>query len=1059
MKRVWAVLCSVVVILFSAHAVYADGHETFDNFPETSSSYKDGTFIGQDGSMWTYKQSRGDLSIEGKSPCFGKGKTPDGQVYSGTIPGGCATLSFDYKKAFSTDVNLDVKVNDILITTVTASDSSVHSSGDLTVDIAGDVVLKLVQHDANAGQVIVDNVVWTSLGPSGDDPNIVVSSTLNFPQIEAGTTATQDLNMVNNGTSQVLNVTAFLPHSGDTNMFDVGALPSPIGPNNSSDFIQIVYDPGFLTGATHSAVYQLLCNDPSDPTNNVTLSGSTFHGPVTISNIQYTTDPGGASPLLGQDVRVSSAIATYADHSGYVIADACGGPWSGVYVYDNRHRPEIGDEVRVEGTVSEYHNFTEIASVTSYEVLSSSNSVPAAVITTTDLSQEMYEGVLLCVSNVTVNNEHVDDYNWQVQDSSGTCLVNFDSHRVMYRYIPKNGNALTALRGVLWQFDTNYKVQIRDDDDFIGRDVKHYALKGMVVTPDGPKSNWYVEVWDDDIVAVTDAPPVGVTIVDTEGIIFPGLIDAHNHPSYNSFPTLMFDKFPFGHRDQWGSSGGTGYPEYQDWKGKRYDVRNNAAVQDSQTDSVTKHSEVLELMAGCVTIQGQSNDKLEHSHPDVIVYNVEEFPARTFADIFPWTMSSGERTTLRQRIDGGAVNAVLIHLCEGPDATSLAQFGTWEGWGLLDETTAIIHGTPLGSNEFTKMAAVGAKILWSPMSNMKLYETTANVKLAKECGVTVGLSPDWTPSGGYNMLEELGYAWYLSETMFSNAFTPQEMCEMVTIRNAEACGFPHRYGKVAVGYNAGLAVIDGDLSDPYMSLINARPRDVKLTIVNGMPKYGDPDLVQALGETGEYVNIWGNTKMLNIAFTHPFLNYSDQTYATIRANLQIGHGALTPSGELDWDELQFLDLDLLQRGPDNIPPFRATNPLNSPSAGAVFVMDEASQLSFRRQDFWDNETDSRDLCQSEIAIVPQAQPSAVVQVVTNNVKNYAGSRSQMIITVPFTPDFEGGTTNYVFRFITVDMYANARTTAVDAVTFTVVPEPVFGVVALVALVAAWRRAR
>ena len=43
--------------------------------------------------------------------------------------------------------------------------------------------------------------------------------------------------------------------------------------------------------------------------------------------------------------------------------------------------------------------------------------------------------------------------------------------------------------------------------------------------------------------------------------VLPGLIDAHNHPSWNSFPTLMFHKFPAGHRDEW-----AGWQEYSDEK-------------------------------------------------------------------------------------------------------------------------------------------------------------------------------------------------------------------------------------------------------------------------------------------------------------------------------------------------------------------------------------------------------------------------------------------------------------------------------------------------------------
>ena len=58
----------------------------------------------------------------------------------------------------------------------------------------------------------------------------------------------------------------------------------------------------------------------------------------------------------------------------------------------------------------------------------------------------------------------------------------------------------------------------------------------------------------------------------------------------------------------------------------------------------------------------------------------------------------------------------------------------------------------------------------------------------------VGISPDWTPSGCFNILEELGYAWQLNTTIFSNAYTAREMCYMVTLNNAICAGLENHYG-------------------------------------------------------------------------------------------------------------------------------------------------------------------------------------------------------------------------------------------------------------------------
>ena len=860
-----------------------------------------------------------------------------------------------------------------------------------------------------------DVVVQGTSGPA-EDPNLVAPAALAFGTVAPSSLSTQFLALANSGPALTLHLTSLSPVSGDTAKFTVGALPATLAPGATAA-VSVVYAPGAVTGAAHSATFRLVTDDPSTPTNSLAFTGATAGAALTISNVQYSAS-GGASPQAGNRVYVSG-IASYADPSGYALTDPAGGPWSGIYVADVYHRPEIGDRVYLEGLVQESLNMTVLTNVTRYSIAGSGQAVPLTTIRGNQITNESYEGVLVRITNITVRNANVGNAEvyWQAGDSAANFLV---ATRVPYRYIWQSNATLQAVQGVVFTPNGSNSVSPRFDADFIGRTVFEYALRGLVMTPDGPRTNWTVHVRDDVIVAVTNVAIPGITNVNTGGIIWPGLIDAHNHPAYNSFPTLMFNNFPFGHRDEWGESD----TEYDAWKSARTTLRGTAAVSDSTTDSITKYGECLELMAGCIAIQGQSNSDIEHTHPDVILFNIEQFPARTWADIFPWTSTAAERTNLLAKIAGGAVNASMIHLCEGIDATARAQFATWRDWGMLDETTTIIHGAALTAADFAQMAAAGAKLVWSPMSNMKLYGGTANVKAAKEAGVLVGLSPDWTPSGCFNILEELGYAWQLNATMFSNAYTAREMCDMVTINNAKCAGLDGHYGKIAAGYNAGLAVIEGDLADPYLALINARPPNVLLTIVDGTPRYGEPALMTALGVAGESIDVKGRAKKINIAVNHPFLEYGSRTFAQIRSALQTGHAALSPTGELDREELQFLDLALLQGdGGDDVPPFRADSPLSAaPSAAVVYDQGTNLSLAFRYQDFWDNDTFITNLTHT-ISIAPARYSNLLVQTIATNRANTLANQ-----TVPFTVGFQDMHTNYVFVFQTRDAQGNVRTT-------------------------------
>src|SRR5215207_11328620 len=70
------------------------------------------------------------------------------------------------------------------------------------------------------------------------------------------------------------------------------------------------------------------------------------------------------------------------------------------------------------------------------------------------------------------------------------------------------------------------------------QDAGNILLRGTIVTPDGVLKHGYILIEDGRIVEVTDQmpDPNASVIVNTESIIFPGLIDLHNHVSWNVLP-------------------------------------------------------------------------------------------------------------------------------------------------------------------------------------------------------------------------------------------------------------------------------------------------------------------------------------------------------------------------------------------------------------------------------------------------------------------------------------------------------------------------------------------
>ena len=70
----------------------------------------------------------------------------------------------------------------------------------------------------------------------------------------------------------------------------------------------------------------------------------------------------------------------------------------------------------------------------------------------------------------------------------------------------------------------------------------------------------------------------------------------------------------------------------------------------------------------------------------------------------------------------------------------------------------MIHGTALSREQLGDLKDAGAKLVWSPQSNLRLYGETTSAADALELGLPVGLGADWLPSGSTSLLAELKVA-------------------------------------------------------------------------------------------------------------------------------------------------------------------------------------------------------------------------------------------------------------------------------------------------------------
>ena len=293
-----------------------------------------------------------------------------------------------------------------------------------------------------------------------------------------------------------------------------------------------------------------------------------------------------------------------------------------------------------------------------------------------------------------------------------------------------------------------------------------YALRGTLVTPAGIVESGTILIRQGKIVAVgthVELPP-NETVVDTHGVIAPGLIDLHNHLTYNVFPR-WHPSSEFGNRYDWQQK-----PIYQ----TLIESPHASMVADGLECEMERYAEIKALSEGETSTVGSLTDACSAG----LANNLDtEADWHVAYNVFPLQMSEGDLAPIRQQLASHQLHAFLIHLCEGghQDASAAREFTMLKGRGLLVPGVALIHGVALQPADFAEMAAHGVSLIWSPRSNLELYGSTADVAAAKAAHVKIALAPDWSPTGSDGLLAELNYAAAWNNTQEPHPFTDREL--------------------------------------------------------------------------------------------------------------------------------------------------------------------------------------------------------------------------------------------------------------------------------------------
>jgi 5-methylthioadenosine/S-adenosylhomocysteine deaminase len=366
-----------------------------------------------------------------------------------------------------------------------------------------------------------------------------------------------------------------------------------------------------------------------------------------------------------------------------------------------------------------------------------------------------------------------------------------------------------------------------------------------------------------EILAVGNVPSGDETLDATEGLVMPGLVNAHTHLAMTLLRGYADDK-PLAswlREDIW--------PVEDVLESE--DIRAGAAlgalesIEAGTTGLCDMYFHVPEIVDaieqtglrarvghGIVTVGKDTDEGRADFEEGLAVAREQDGAAdgRISTAFMPHSLTTVEGEELDEFVPGAREADVPVHLHANETREEVGPIVDEHGTrpleyaaehGLLAETDFIAHGTHLDATEIDLLAERGAGVVHCPASNMKLASGIAPVQELLDAGVTVGLGTDGAASNNdLDIFDELRDAAMVGKLAAddASAVDAATAVEMATAGSADVLGFDA--GRIAEGRKADIAVLDLDSAHltPRHDLVShlayaASGADVRHTVCDG----------------------------------------------------------------------------------------------------------------------------------------------------------------------------------------------------------------------------------
>ncbi|MEO5830178.1 MAG: amidohydrolase family protein [Rhodanobacter sp.] len=332
-------------------------------------------------------------------------------------------------------------------------------------------------------------------------------------------------------------------------------------------------------------------------------------------------------------------------------------------------------------------------------------------------------------------------------------------------------------------------------------------------------------------------------------LIFPGLINAHEHLHVNTVPPLKAGA-PFANSYAW----------MQAFRAHFEDPAVIAALQVPK-ELRLRHGALKNLLAGTTCVV--------HHDPWHPALDALDFPVALLRD-YGWSYALGwpeYGPPVQQSFAATPAHRPwLIHLAEGTDATAQAELAQLDQLGCLAANSVLIHGVGLREQDVDQVIARGAAVVWCPTSNRNLLGQSLDPRRLCAAG-RLALGSDSRLSGARDLLEEMrGIA-------ARRELDPRQLLGLVTTQAARILRLPSG-GSLAPGAPADLVIVEDRGGDERCGLTGIGRSQIRAVVRHGVPRIADPDFAEWFAVAGMEtvpVTLDGKPKLLAKSLAEPAL--------------------------------------------------------------------------------------------------------------------------------------------------------------------------------------------